>query len=255
MAVNWLEKDELLSTGIAQINPTDVLLDIGCGIMPQRFTVPSVHICVEPFTQYVEKLQEKVKDETDRSYVILNATWAEALKILPPKSVDTVIMIDVIEHIDKAEAKKLLKDTEKLARRQIVIFTPLGFLPQEHPDGKDAWGLDGGKWQEHKSGWEPDDFGDDWEIFAAKEFHMADNLGRGHETPFGALWAIKTFPKPQSSEAFWARVQAHRVGQLNLSLPRFILRPVFVWLMDAVVVCKKAILWLTRPITRRLRKV
>lgn len=254
MAVHWLEKDELLPAGIAQIQPTDVLVDIGCGIMPQRFVTPVVHVCVEPFQQYVEKLQEKVAGETDRSYVILNATWEEALKVLPPRSVDTVVMIDVIEHIEKAEAKKLLKATEKIARRQIVIFTPLGFLPQSHPDGKDAWGLDGGKWQEHKSGWEPGDFGDDWEIFVAKEFHMLDNLGRGHDTPFGALWAIKTFNAAKFDKTFARRVNAHKAGLVYQALPGSWLRAIFLGTSRAVVAIKNGIIWITRPIVRRLPK-
>lgn len=237
--VHWLGKDELLPTGIGRIKKTDVLLDIGCGIMPQRFTTPLVHVCVEPFPQYVEKLQEKIAGETDRSYVVINATWAEALKILPEKSVDTVIMIDVIEHIEKAEAKKLLKETEKLARHQIVIFTPLGFLPQSHPDGKDAWGLDGAAWQEHKSGWEPDDFGEGWDVYAAKEFHMLDNLGRGHDTPFGALWAIKTIKAdPATTKRITARAQLGEFADLGRALHHPPLRRLYLGCMKTTVAIK-----------------
>jgi len=52
--------------------------------------------------------------------------------------------------------------------------------------------MDGASWQEHRSGWLPEDFDDSWQIFAAKEFHTADNLSRPLERPFGAFWAIKT---------------------------------------------------------------
>ena len=102
--------------------------------------------------------------------------------------------MDVIEHLEKSEALDLLKRlkrTEALARKQIVLFTPLGFLPQEDLDGKDAWGLDGGAWQEHKSGWSPEDFDGSWRIYASKVFHTVDCFGRAFETPYGAMWAVK----------------------------------------------------------------
>jgi len=191
MNITWLETDSLFPAAVASLAEAEVVLDIGCGIMPQKYLRPRVHICCEPFQQYVEHLQQKVAREYDRSYVIVNAPWSEAVRIFPPKSVDTVFLVDVIEHLEKSEALELLGRTEALARKQIVLFTPLGFLPQEDLDGKDAWGLDGGAWQEHKSGWAPEDFDSSWRIYASKVFHTADCFGRAFETPYGAMWAIK----------------------------------------------------------------
>lgn len=190
----WVSGEELMAKASERIMPVRTLLDIGCGIQPQQILKPLIHICCEPFKQYVEKLQEITGRIHDRDYIILNASWADAVEMFPEKSVDTVILLDVIEHLEKEEALKLLHRTEKIARRQIAIFTPLGFMPQVHADGKDAWGLDGGAFQEHKSGWQPDDFDNTWEIIAAKQFHTIDSLNRTLDTPFGALWAIKTYP-------------------------------------------------------------
>jgi len=142
--------------------------------------------------QYVERLQKSLKEDKTRHYVILNAAWGEVVSLFPPKSVDSVFLLDVIEHLEKEEAIHLLKLTEEIARIQIAIFTPLGFMPQKHPDGKDAWGFDGGLWQEHRSGWEPDDFDTTWDVYAAKVYHTIDNSGKHLETPYGALWAIKS---------------------------------------------------------------
>jgi predicted SAM-dependent methyltransferase len=202
MKITWLDKEQLFPTVISKLEQVDVVLDIGCGIMPQRYIRPLVHICCEPFVQYVDHLMDKVKNEYDRNYVVIHANWAEAVKLFPPKSVDTVILVDVIEHLEKEEALRLLKETEKLVRRQLAIFTPIGFLPQSHPDGKDAWGLDGGQWQEHKSGWQPDDFDVNWDVYASKVFHTSDNLGREFETPFGALWAIKNIDSFTEEKVF-----------------------------------------------------
>ncbi|HBG06064.1 MAG: hypothetical protein A2075_04250 [Geobacteraceae bacterium GWC2_58_44] len=201
MNITWLDTDKLFPAAIETLVEPDVVLDIGCGIMPQKYVRPRVHICCEPFGQYVEHLQQKVALEYDRSYVVVNAPWSEAVKIFPPKSVDTVFLVDVIEHLEKSEALDLLRRTEALARKQVVLFTPLGFLPQEDLDGKDAWGLDGGAWQEHKSGWSPEDFDASWRIYASKVFHTADCFGRAFETPYGAMWAIKDVAGTNHSRA------------------------------------------------------
>lgn len=188
--VTYLTAEELFPKAISKLKVVDIVLDIGPGIYPQKFVVPIVHICCEPFGQYVEKLQRKVEIADDRKYIIIQATWMEAMKIFPPKSVDAIYLLDVIEHLDKKESTELLRQSERIAREQIIITSPLGFIEQHHTDGKDAWGLDGTAWQEHKSGWTPDDFDDSWDCFVAKEFHKADDL---HHTPCGEFWAIKTF--------------------------------------------------------------
>jgi hypothetical protein len=167
-------------------------LDIGCGIRPQNFFRPQVHICCEPFDQYIDRLREDLRSRQESLYVIIKATWDEAVRLFPERSVDTVFLVDVIEHLEKEQARELLQATEKIARVQVAVFTPLGFLPQHHPDGIDAWGLNGGAWQEHKSGWQPEDFDSTWDIYAAKIFHTKDHTGRPFTTPYGAMWAIKT---------------------------------------------------------------
>lgn len=196
MNITWLEKEDLTAAAVHAMSSADVVLDIGCGIMPQGYILPQVHICCEPYEEYVQHLQRKVsvQNSQDRNYLILNMGWHDVVKYFPVKSVDTVFLVDVIEHLDKEDGKQLLAATENIARKQVVIFTPLGFMPQHHDDGKDAWGLDGADWQEHKSGWLPEDFiGDQWRFFASKEFHVADSSSKLLEKPYGAFWAIKTY--------------------------------------------------------------
>jgi hypothetical protein len=225
MSIYWLEKDDLFKTVLKKLQPENIVLDIGCGIRPQNFIKPAVHICCEPFEQYIEVLQDKIKNSGDRNYVIIKATWAEVVQLFPSKSVDTVFLVDVIEHLEKKEALALLQATETIVKHQIAIFTPLGFLPQEHPNGKDAWGLDGGAWQEHKSGWQPEDFDVSWDIYAAKAFHTTDNLGILLDQPYGALWAIKTMQADTSRPViFTKRQKAHIlvdkfIDSLKLKLP------------------------------------
>ncbi|TWJ18862.1 glycosyltransferase [Geobacter argillaceus] len=190
--LTYVKADQLFEFAIAKLKPADVVLDIGCGIRPQNYILPRIHICCEPFEQYLKVLKEKVQNDTSREYKFVSADWEKVLEIFPDKSVDTVFLVDIIEHLPKGESLKLLKDTERIARNQIAVFTTLGFIPQHHPDGKDAWGLDGGAWQEHKSGWEPEDFGADWDILVSPDFHQYDNMGKKYDVLHGAIWAIKT---------------------------------------------------------------
>lgn len=190
--MHWVEKETFFTDALKRLVPAEIVLDIGCGIRPQPYLRPLVHICCEPFDQYIERLKEKLRGEHDRSYVFLKATWAEAMRLFPPKSVDTVFLVDVVEHVEKEEAVSLLGLTAKIARRQVALFTPLGFYPQEFTDGPDAWGLDGGKWQEHRSGWSPEDFDESWEVYATRGFHTTDPQGNPLEKPFGAMWALRT---------------------------------------------------------------
>lgn len=193
MNIKWLDKKDLHPTAMLDMIPASVLLDIGCGIVPQEYVSAHVQICCEPYSEYVERLQKVVSDKRGRNYVVLNMGWGDAINFFPENSVDTVILVDVIEHLDKDEGMRLLEQTVKLARKQVIIFTPYGFMPQHHHDGKDAWGLSGGSWQEHKSGWVPADFkGDGWRFYVAKEFHDVDSLGQRTEEVYGAFWAIHT---------------------------------------------------------------
>ena len=75
------------------------------------------------------------------------------------KSVDTIFLLDVIEHIEKEEGKALLQDALRVARVQVVVFTPLGFMPHEAHDTPSDWGdILHGSNQEHLSGWTPQEF-------------------------------------------------------------------------------------------------
>jgi hypothetical protein len=196
--ITWVDKNELSKKAVNHIRTVDIALDIGCGIMPQNFIVPLLHICCEPYDEYLDYLSRKIKlpENKGRDYLVLKMGWQDVVKYFPLKSVDTIFLVDVIEHLDKDEGKKLLLATQEIARHQVVVFTPLGFMPQEHHDGIDAWGLSGAAWQEHKSGWLPEDFeGDGWKFFASKEFHTTDNLGSPLKKIYGAFWAIKTNTK------------------------------------------------------------
>lgn len=191
MPVEWVSRDKLLPEAIKKIRPVEVVLDIGSGIHPQRFFQPHIHLCCEPYNEYIVTLQNRFANFP--GLVILQNTAQQVLDQLPDKSIDSVFLLDVIEHIEKDEGKKLLTACERVIRHQIIVFTPLGFMPQDYEEEEiDGWGLSGAVWQRHLSGWTPDDFDETWNFVACKDFHLVNGKGEPLNPPFGAFWAIKT---------------------------------------------------------------
>lgn len=205
----WLDREALAEAVYKRVLPAGVVLDIGCGIKPQRFVQPTVHICCEPFEGYHAELGELL-DRRAVHGIILKATWQQAVELLPPRSVDTVFLLDVIEHLEKDESARLLERTVALARQQVVIFTPLGFMPQTFEGDKDIWGHEGTSWQEHRCGWEPSDFDPSWAIVGSKVFHTEDPFGKTLAKPFGAFYAIKTISHAAGARGSIAAMKVHK---------------------------------------------
>lgn len=202
MNLKYLHRDNLYYEAIKKMQPAEILLDIGCGIRPQDHVQARTHICCEPFDEYIDVCMSENRKK--KNFIFLKNDWDGALNLFPKNSIDTIMLADVIEHLDKNTGMELLSKSIELVNKQVIIFTPLGFMPQEHPDGKDAWGLNGGKWQEHKSGWLPDDFKEnEWSFLVSKEFHFFYHDGKKCEKPYGAFWAIYT--KNSNTKNFNAR--------------------------------------------------
>jgi len=63
---------------------------------------------------------------------------------------DTILLLDVLEHLTKEDGEKIIRCLEEIARKQVIILTTVGFIPQRS--------LHGNIFQEHKSGWVPKEF-------------------------------------------------------------------------------------------------
>lgn len=187
--LEWTDRESLLRRASELVRQTDVVLDVGCGVRPQTLVRrPRVLVCIEPHDEYRRIVGERFAGTTT---ILIAGTVPEALEPLPARSVDTVFLLDVIEHLDRRSGERTLAECVRVAREQVVVFTPLGFMPQEEAPGLDGWGLHGTRWQAHRSGWEPVDFsGAGWRVIACRDFHLVNGQGRPFEPPFGAFWAI-----------------------------------------------------------------
>jgi hypothetical protein len=159
----------------SKILPCSRLIDVGPGIRPFDGFKAETHLCIEPHWEYAQILK-------DKNYPVINITARGILRWL--HGFETVLFIDVIEHMSKKDGEECIKYAKKIATKQVVVFTPLGFMKQETgEDGLDAWGMHGGHWQEHKSGWSPDEF-EGWNILVGKNYH-------GTHSAFAAIWNVK----------------------------------------------------------------
>lgn len=156
------------------IKPAGVLLDVGAGVRPQRFVPCRRHVCMEAHDEYCVVLREG-------GFETIQAEAPAGLLNIGP--VDTVAAIDVIEHLSMADGFQLIRVAMLIAQQQVVFFTPLGFMPQDGGGEKDPWGYQGQRWQEHRSGWTPDDF-PGWRCVVDEKFHFREGK------PFGAFFAI-----------------------------------------------------------------
>lgn len=207
--IEWVPKSGLLEALPGILLPADSVLDIGCGIRPQRFLTSKIHICWDPYLPYLQKARENITEADDRSWLFIQADWREACERFPSRSVDTVFLLDVIEHVPKADGRALLARTLRIARKQVVVFTPLGFMPQHHPDGVDAWGMLGGAYQEHQSGWLPEDFGEGWRVLACSDFHGRGHSGNSMDMEFGAILAIADARRAEDPARFKDPLRMH----------------------------------------------
>jgi hypothetical protein len=126
------------------------VLDVGAGVRPMQWFRPERHLCIEPFDRYADILRSA-------GYEVQQARALDAMLHLLVEGArfEAVMLLDVIEHMDKAEGDKVLGLALALATRQVVVVTPDGFTEQTH----DAWGYGGHAWQTHRSGWTRADFG------------------------------------------------------------------------------------------------
>lgn len=188
----------MLQAAERAIREVDVVLDIGCGIRPMNYFRPNLHLMVEPWKEYADILTYRYSH--DKSVIVLRIGALESLKTLGDNSVDSIFLLDVIEHLEKDVGKAVLKECERVARQQIVLFTPLGFMPQHVNDSeKDGWGLNGVAVQEHLSGWEPEEFDSNWTFFICENFHRFDFKGSDLKDVYGAFFAVRNFSHKEAS--------------------------------------------------------
>ena len=134
----------------SHIDPSDTVLDLGCGILQEFGYKPPVgkYLGVDAFDPYLRKI-------ADQGVMTIRGKLPDVCDSFLDNSWNIVLLADVIEHLTKEDGLELLDHAERIAKKCVIIDTPNGFEPQ---DGWNAWGLPYCQFQAHLSGWTDQEF-------------------------------------------------------------------------------------------------
>jgi len=179
------------------LEDSTTVLDVGCGKFSVLRNFDNIFsVGIDKFQPYIDKSRKQ--GIHDKYY---NADVMDIGKMFGESSFDCVMLLDLIEHLKKKDALKLIKVSEKIAKKKVIIFTPNGWMDQDEYDGN--------PYQKHKSAWHPDEL--ERLGYSVKGFHgwkvLRGKRGRIKLRPL-PLWTIfsditqlflKGFPRLTSS--------------------------------------------------------
>lgn len=119
----------------------DTVLDVGCGIGRWGYLIkqsyPNIKVTgIDIYKSYVDQAIASGAYEEVINDSFMNIDFK-------PKSFDTVIAVEVLEHVSKEEGTKLLKTIESVAKRKVILTTPSGYYELDTELENEC----------HKSGW------------------------------------------------------------------------------------------------------
>lgn len=144
---------------------TQTLLDIGCGQCRLLQELPvKVRVGVDVWRPYLEWS----RDHAVQDMALIHADADDISDLFLDDSFDVVTLMDVVEHFPKRQARTLIKNAERIARHQVLIFAPRGHDPQT----RDVLGMGGDRYQKHRSQWLVRDFkGLGYRVMVLERFH------------------------------------------------------------------------------------
>ena len=157
------------------------LLSLCCGIGLELSGLSTQDVtAVDIAPQYLEQVAGRCPQA--------KTVCSDALKYLkkqPDHSVDVISIIDGIEHMPKKVGIKLIPELKRVAKKEILLFTPQGHVEDGYLKNEphNAWGIEGAdEHQRHLSGWTVDELSD----LGFKVILTADDVSQ-HGDPYTAL--------------------------------------------------------------------
>jgi 2-polyprenyl-3-methyl-5-hydroxy-6-metoxy-1,4-benzoquinol methylase len=107
-----------------KIDETDTVLSLGCGVYQDLRGLKCGHLHgVDIFEPYIDKLRKEGYD------VELDDITSKEFQ---DGSFDTVLLTDILEHLEYGEAIKLLEKAKKICRKSVIAYTPSVFFDNYH---------------------------------------------------------------------------------------------------------------------------
>ncbi len=112
--MNWL--GDLIQK---EISESDNILDLGCGVMQSTDGLRAKSITgVDIWEKYLDRIKHK--------YNVIKLNMDETDRFID-KSYDVVICLDVIEHLEKELALKIIDECKRICRKKAILYTPVEF--------------------------------------------------------------------------------------------------------------------------------
>ncbi len=124
-------------------------LGVGIGTVEIGLNIPFI-VGVDVWRPYLNKIKEQV--------IPVHYDIMKVSDIFVEKSFDVVMAFDVIEHLEKSEGEDLLLVMESIAKKLVVIYTPLAWDTNEKNVNNPALWSYGNPHNLHKSLWNKQDF-------------------------------------------------------------------------------------------------
>lgn len=131
----------------SELKEASSVLDLGCGSqsplakIKKKFFLVGVDI-------FKPRIRQSKKKKIHNQYLVGDVL--EIDKFFKKNSFDTVVALDLIEHLEKKDGLRLLKKMELIAKKKIIILTPNGFTKQDQDENN--------PYQVHQSGWTSEEF-------------------------------------------------------------------------------------------------
>ena len=121
------------------------ILDIGCGLGNPIATINRHRsfytIGLDRFPPSIKECKRMRRHD---DYIICDVNFLP----IRTKSIDVIHCLQLIEHLHKIEGLNLIQEFDRIARHQVILATPVGFLHIKHGHKENPTDI-------HKSGWVP----------------------------------------------------------------------------------------------------
>lgn len=166
-----------------EIGNSKCVLDVGCGNnspighLKKTFYSEGVDI-------YPKCIQVSRKNHYHDAYRVGDVR--KLGRFYKNKSFDSLVSIDVIEHLTKPDSLKMISQMEKIARKKVILMTPRGYI--------DQGAYDGNPYQVHHSGWTTKDLQDlGYRVYGLRGFkYLRDDAATIRFSPW-IFWGFLAF--------------------------------------------------------------
>lgn len=127
------------------------VLDIGCGKgLVAGYGIRRKDVCMVGVDIFEPDLRIARERGAHDTHILSDA------RFLPfkEKSFDAVMCLELLEHLDREEGLRLIRNAEAIAVRKVIISTPVGFLDVDAGANRSQQD-EFNPYQDHKGGWEP----------------------------------------------------------------------------------------------------